>query len=233
MEAVAYPIAETFHSIQGEGMYTGVPMHFVRLAGCNVGKAQPEGSPGLTVFPAHTICTNAFGQSFLCDTDYRKVESQTVEQIIAATFEDRICCTGGEPLLHDLEPLLTAADASCITVHIETSGTKPIPAAWRDRENIWISCAPKLGVLDENIEADVIDELKFPIGVGATIEEIIADVDAFMSKFKRRRQPTVWLQPINGVNELYASNAQLALDVLRVRPTWRMCIQVHKAVGLR
>ena len=30
------PIAESFYSIQGEGMTTGYPAVFVRLAGCNL-----------------------------------------------------------------------------------------------------------------------------------------------------------------------------------------------------
>ncbi|MCH2543374.1 MAG: 7-carboxy-7-deazaguanine synthase QueE, partial [Candidatus Atelocyanobacterium sp. ALOHA_A2.5_9] len=36
-DLTTYPIAETFHSIQGEGAWTGVSAFFIRLAGCNVG----------------------------------------------------------------------------------------------------------------------------------------------------------------------------------------------------
>ena len=36
-----YPVAEVFHSIKGEGFWTGVPMKFIRLAGCTVGKVVP------------------------------------------------------------------------------------------------------------------------------------------------------------------------------------------------
>ncbi|NEQ54036.1 MAG: 7-carboxy-7-deazaguanine synthase QueE, partial [Leptolyngbya sp. SIO3F4] len=33
----AYPIVETFHSVQGEGFWTGASAFFIRLAGCDVG----------------------------------------------------------------------------------------------------------------------------------------------------------------------------------------------------
>ncbi len=33
-----YPLAERFKAPQGEGLFTGTPMAFVRLVGCSVGK---------------------------------------------------------------------------------------------------------------------------------------------------------------------------------------------------
>ena len=34
---VNLPVMEHFYTIQGEGMYSGKPAYFVRLAGCDVG----------------------------------------------------------------------------------------------------------------------------------------------------------------------------------------------------
>ena len=33
----SHPIVETFHSVQGEGFWTGTNAFFIRLAGCDVG----------------------------------------------------------------------------------------------------------------------------------------------------------------------------------------------------
>lgn len=234
--AKAYPIAERFHSIQGEGEHAGRAMHFVRLAGCNVGKA-PVGvsHDPLRLFPNHTICTNVFGESFLCDTDYSKAESITVADIIADTHEKHICVTGGEPLLYDLLPITYAADAAGILVHIETSGTKRIPAEWLDRGNVWITCSPKEGFLVENLQEGLVDELKFTVSAQAEPAAVVQQIERILSDGASADYPApmVWLQPINGVHELYRDSAMRAMEVLRIRPEWRLCVQVHKAIGVR
>ena len=35
---MSYPVMETFYSLQGEGIFAGVPAFFIRLAGCDVGR---------------------------------------------------------------------------------------------------------------------------------------------------------------------------------------------------
>ena len=60
-----YRLAEIFTSVQGEGGFTGAPMTFIRMAGCNVGKQPPKRSFGLRATPfqilpgytIHTDCT--------------------------------------------------------------------------------------------------------------------------------------------------------------------------------
>lgn len=233
---VTYPIAERFHSIQGEGEYAGFPMHFVRLAGCNVGKPQAAQSPGLLpLYPKHTICTNVFGESFLCDTDYAKTESITVTEILADTHERHMCITGGEPLLYDLQPIIDCAADAEVDVHIETSGTKPISQALFERGNVWITCSPKEGFIVDHIVNGMLDELKFTVSATATVGGVIEKVEAILQAAKGSTYPlpTIWLQPINGVHELYRDSALKAMEVLEQRPTWRLCVQVHKAIGVR
>ena len=99
-------IAETFTSIQGEGMLAGVPSFFIRTSGCNLRCAW-------------------------CDTPYTswqpEGERRTLRELLSqATASGRrhVVITGGEPLLQrelgDLTRLLTV-NGHHITV--ETAGT--------------------------------------------------------------------------------------------------------------
>ena len=107
-------LSERFKSFQGEGIYTGVPMAFMRTVGCSVGKR---------------VC-------HYCDTDFDKVyrwqgggEYSNQELAEWAKPLTHVCITGGEPFdqgaaLVQLVDRLLAHDR---IVHIETSGTVPRP----------------------------------------------------------------------------------------------------------
>jgi len=101
-----YPIAANgiFNTLQGEGYLLGVPMNFIRLAGCSVGCLE-------------------------CDTDYRVNRRMTVEEI-AAEYDalpktEWAQITGGEPLDHSLHDLIVMLKRRG-KVALATSGTKPI-----------------------------------------------------------------------------------------------------------
>jgi hypothetical protein len=105
MGDIKYPIAKNgiFRTVQGEGALLGVPMVFVRLAGCSIGCPQ-------------------------CDTDYRVSERLTVSEIVDRVEEERayskwIWITGGEPADHDLKDLVCGLMAYA-DVALATSGTK-------------------------------------------------------------------------------------------------------------
>lgn len=106
------PVMETFHTLQGEGAFTGQAAYFIRLAGCDVG------------------CT-------WCDVkdswDASQHPVRSVEQIVeeASRHPARIAVvTGGEPLLYNLLPLTTALRKAGFRTHIETSGSSPISGEW-------------------------------------------------------------------------------------------------------
>ncbi len=125
-------ISEIFHSLQGEGVSTGAPCVFVRLAQCNL------------------HCT-------WCDTKYTwdferyRYEDEVTEQSVADvarvvndSTSRRLVLTGGEPLLQQraLKEFF-ARLAPDITVEVETNGTiAPEPAAL-SRVNQW-NVSPKL-----------------------------------------------------------------------------------------
>lgn len=113
-----YPIAPNgiFKTIQGEGQLLGIPMAFVRLAGCSVGCAE-------------------------CDTNYTVNERLTVQEI-GQRVRQLNCkwywITGGEPADHDLWPLLQELRSSG-HIALATSGTKSLGASGRLVEFLSVS----------------------------------------------------------------------------------------------
>lgn len=104
--AYRYPLAQqgVFRTIQGEGALLGVPIVFVRLAGCSVGCPQ-------------------------CDTDYRVYGHWTPQEIgvklLSLPRTEWIWVTGGEPADHDLRPLIEEL-RQYGKVALATSGHKPL-----------------------------------------------------------------------------------------------------------
>jgi len=100
-------IIESFLSIQGEGIHSGLPTYFVRLAGCN------------------------FRCSY-CDTKYsygqgeKKLISQIVTEVKKQPYK-LVCITGGEPFLQNKTRELVAMLVKLgYQVDIETNGSIPI-----------------------------------------------------------------------------------------------------------
>ncbi|MGM0804758.1 MAG: 7-carboxy-7-deazaguanine synthase QueE [Bacillota bacterium] len=103
------PMVEIFETVEGEGLQAGYPTVFVRVFHCNL------------------RCT-------WCDTTYSYAPAKpefeaTIEEIvntIKSFRSQRICFTGGEPLIHREKSaalLLAMADLEHIVdIHIETNG---------------------------------------------------------------------------------------------------------------
>lgn len=214
------PIAETFHSLQGEGLYTGTPMHFVRFAGCSVGKPQTgKGEPqvhlktGKLAWECHTYD----GRAFWCDTDFNKYKSMTIDQILEETYEEHLCITGGEPLLHpDVINHLVVRFKGL--VHIETSGTIDIPFPYQ-RGRLWVTVSPKHGYKQTMI--DRADEIKL------LVDKYFDDTKAPTGK------GLVYIQPINGEMYIDKYNVDMCVELLKKHPQWRLSMQLHKILGVR
>ncbi len=113
-------VNEIFPSLQGEGVYTGIPTVFVRLQGCNL------------------ACT-------WCDTKYawgntgkrweiEDIADKCADLAKGASYEKWICITGGEPLFQpdsELHALVVKLNYYGFKTEIETNGTYPKPKWWR------------------------------------------------------------------------------------------------------
>jgi organic radical activating enzyme len=226
-----YPIAETFKSPQGEGQFTGTYFAFIRFAGCTVGKpytAAERIAIGAKVYQEK--CTAAIGnESFACDTNYKMAAKMSVSELVDFVGDtEHVCLTGGEPLMHDLEPLVTQFLRRGKMIHIETSGTKrfdnllsaAVPyGVWK----IWVAISPKAGYIPDLLNAA--DEIKVLYGDRFTEEEFIQKFGHILHK--------VWIQPINDENTLNMANVKKCIALQAKYPAIRISVQTHKILGVR
>jgi len=228
------PIAETFHSLQGEGTYVGTPMHFIRLAGCPVGKKasfdfggmQHDGYhlPILSNGVMQSMCQTWDGRFFPCDTDFSCHTYKTVDELIGETWEKHICLTGGEPLIHQ-QSLISSGFfqqvfAKHIQIHIETSGTVLLHQALQHDKRVWVTISPKWNCLA--LMYSFADEVKF-----------LVDENWDESKLEFSTSAQIYVSPINGEKTVNQENVQRCLKLLEHHPAWRLSCQWHKFLGLR
>jgi len=141
------PLSESFYSIQGEGITTGYPSVFLRLAGCNL----MCGGQG-TQFDKQLHN----GATWRCDT----IEVWMTAQL--KSFEDtldeeskealrngaHLIITGGEPLMnegklkHYIKWVRQTFNPNCY-VEIETNGTITPSTEFQELISQW-NCSPKL-----------------------------------------------------------------------------------------
>lgn len=118
------PIYETFHTFQGEGQFTGCNAFFMRTYGC----------------PLHCPWCDSAGT---WHKDYRpaSVDRKTVMELTSEVVRSGAkiaVITGGEPTIHDLDPLTGMLIEYGISPHLETSGAFPIKGTFN-----WITLSPK------------------------------------------------------------------------------------------
>ncbi len=208
-----FPISETFTSPQGEGLWTGTLMKFIRFAGCSVGKKHYV--PG--------NCHTLDGRAFDCDTNFSRAKFMTVDEILdECEGVSHVCLTGGEPLDHNLTDLVDGLIVREHHVHLETSGTKSLQIL-EGAFPQWIACSPKLGMLDEFwYEAH---EFKFLVDKDFDIYTIPIE--------KISLDKYIWLQPVNYRMEVDQGNLKRCLTIIEQHQNWRLSVQMHKLIHVR
>src|SRR4051812_11043233 len=117
-----YLVNEVFHSIQGEGFWSGRAAVFVRFSLCNLWTGHEKDR-------ARAVCT-------FCDTDFRHGDRYTLEGLVDAVgdlgggtaVKPMVVFTGGEPTLQLDEPLIDVLHNLGYYLAIETNGTRMLPA---------------------------------------------------------------------------------------------------------
>jgi 7-carboxy-7-deazaguanine synthase len=182
-------INEIFHSIQGEGKWTGVPSIFVRTSGCNL-------------------------RCSFCDTPLTSWNPQGKEmsqdEILEQIFEwecEHVVITGGEPLLWpEMVPFSAALKEKGHIITFETAGTvtqnvqadlislspklknsTPDDVDWKDRHEKTRENEEAVRFLTGNYDY----QLKFVIDEPHDIEE----VNEYLDRFSFLDRSKVYLMP--------------------------------------
>ncbi len=191
---------EHFYTLQGEGLHQGKAAYFIRLAGCDVG------------------CV-------WCDVkaswDRSKHPDVPIDELLAAirqTPAEIVVITGGEPLMHELDPLTSLLKQAGYKTHLETSGAHPVSGRWD-----WICLSPKKfrAPLPEIFSQT--DELKVVIFHPSdfTWAEQYAE--------KMQKGTALYLQP---EWDRSADMMPLIVDYVKAHPSWRATLQIHKYLNV-
>ena len=94
-------VNEIFQSIQGEGLFVGKAMNFIRFTNCNL-------------------------KCNWCDTDFEKGKEMEIDEIITKLDKNMgwVSLTGGEPMLEEnLEYIIKKLKQKKFKIFLETNGT--------------------------------------------------------------------------------------------------------------
>lgn len=214
-----------FETIQGEGVFTGVPAVFVRLQECPVGCAWCDTKQ---TWEANEHDQQSFDQIIVKTGDSPNWCSASAQQIIAMYQSQgytakHIVITGGEPCIYDLVPLTQAFEEIGCQCQIETSGTFEVKAT----KDTWVTVSPKVAMKGKLpvIESALLraNEIKHPVATDKDIENL----DQLLQSANVPESTVIALQPISQKPRA----TQLCIDTCVAR-NWRLSIQTHKYLSI-
>lgn len=220
-----YKINEVFETIQGEGVFTGVPAIFVRLQVCPVGCSWCDTKQTWTAEPedlvsVERIMVKTEDSPLWTQLDANGIVALLIEQGYTAKH---IVITGGEPCIYDLRPLTIALEKAGFNCQIETSGTSDILTS----DQTWVTVSPKINmkaklpVLVSALERA--NEIKHPVGTHKDIDQL----EALLATATLRSDVTIALQPISQKPRA----TELCIETCITR-NWRLSIQTHKYLAI-
>uniref|UniRef100_UPI001F1FA758 7-carboxy-7-deazaguanine synthase QueE n=1 Tax=Paraburkholderia adhaesiva TaxID=2883244 RepID=UPI001F1FA758 len=219
---MAYPVNETFESLQGEGSFTGTPAVFIRLQGCDVGcpwcDTKHTWRRDIDAMVSMEVINAKTGEAVETWTWF---DLQSVARIVGSTRARHVVITGGEPCQFDLRPLIALLEAQGCRVQVETSGTY----APQVSPTTFLTVSPKWhmpggrAVLDAALSRA--DEFKVPVGRQA-------DIDRARDRLAPFDGVALWLQPLSQSPTATA----LCIEAAQ-RYGWRVSLQTHKFISIR
>jgi len=215
-------IAEIFSSVQGEGIWTGVPSVFIRISGCNL-------------------------RCVWCDTPYASWNPEgpirAVEDLVdelGASPIDHVVITGGEPMLFEAtEALANGLRARGKKITIETAGTifrilpcdlmsispklansTPHETDWAERHEFMRLNVPVLqGLIDTyNVQ------LKFVVNPEAGDD--LSEIEELLRHLTGVRPERVLLMPEGTDSSTLHRRARMLVEPAMAR-NWRLTSRMH------
>jgi 7-carboxy-7-deazaguanine synthase len=225
-DGLTLSVHSIFHTIQGEGPYSGYAAVFIRLAGCNL-------------------------QCPMCDTDYTSDRNiRPISNIVstvcnlcppkpifyASRRKPLVVITGGEPFRQKMGPLINALLKFGYGVQIETNGTLFDPDL--PYTDIDIVCSPKAGVVNPQLVPHI-SAYKYVLHADQVDPDDGLPTLALNHTASPRvaRPPVdfdglVYVQPVDEGNEsLNYSHLQAAI-VSTMKYGYILCLQTHKLIGM-
>jgi len=218
-------IQSIFHTIQGEGPFSGKPAVFIRYAGCNL------------------KCT-------FCDTDFMSnIKNRMSASEVSKTVEDilfdfpntkLVVITGGEPFRQELGPLISLLQKQSLIVQIETAGTLWDETLQQvDMDQLHIVCSPKTATLNPTL-VEHCRHYKYIIQHGKTCPSTgipIASTQKKDGPNKRlavvnRKDVTIWVQACDDYNPELNKLNLAHTAYIAMKYGYNLSYQIHKALGL-
>lgn len=205
-------VKQIFPTLQGEGVYVGVPSVFVRLGGCNL---------------ACKFCDTEFeGGNLAPVTDIISKVHNLAQNRAGEIVRKLVVITGGEPLRQNIAPLCAGLLEKEFSVQIETNGTlyRALPTG------VDIVCSPKnSGNGYMPVRGDLLERVsafKFIISAHdknyMNVPEIGQDI----------YNTPVFVQPMDEGDAIKnAANINLAVE-LALECGYRLSLQTHKILNI-
>lgn len=206
-----------FPTIQGEGPFAGWPATFIRLAGCNIQ------CPG-------------------CDTEYTEGSLLlSVLDIVANlnAIPDKgkerrmVVITGGEPFRQNIAMLANTLVLMGIRVQIETNGT--LPPSRGLHHLVAVVCSPKTGNVNPELISRI-DAWKYVARADDLMPDGLPSVALGHSAKPHLARPRnlspVYLQPMDEQDPIKNKANMDAVVKSCLDNGYRLCIQMHKIVGV-
>lgn len=198
-------VSEIFLSIQGEGSRVGTPNIFIRLQGCK----------------AKYACAQL---GIKCDTEFESGAERTVEDLYDSIYAlsqtvKNIIWTGGEPTDQLDDEIISFFKDKGYYQAIETSGLNPTPKGLD-----YIVISPKVAehIIAKNFKDITINELRYVRHTGQEIPNPACKAEfLYISPHWEFNNDAKNLQ-----------NVQHCINLVKLNPTWRLSIALHKLINI-
>lgn len=199
-------------TLQGEGVFAGMPAIFVRTSGCNMWSGREE--------------DRATSKCPFCDTDFAggtlMSPSEIADEVYALSGSVHlVVITGGEPTLQpgtEMSDLVERLDSLGYMIQVETNGT--VNAPWL-KEVAEVTVSPKLPRSECKIDWDLVGSIKvlYPHPNPAVVPKDFVGLGQ------------LYIQPVWG--PAGADYDSAVKKVIELSPHAKLSIQTHKITGVR